>query len=31
MIAGTANGLIDDLPWDLVDYPAAGTRMSASP
>ena len=25
MIAGTANGLIDDLPWDLVDYPAAGT------
>jgi phospholipase C len=25
MLAGTANGLIDDLPWDLVDYPAAGT------
>ena len=25
LIAGTANGLIDDLPWDLVDYPAAGT------
>ena len=25
MMAGTANGLIDDLPWDLVDYPAAGT------
>ena len=21
LIAGTANGLIDDLPWDLVDYP----------
>ena len=25
MIAGTAHGLIDDLPWDLVDYPEAGT------
>jgi phospholipase C len=25
LIAGTANGLIDDLPWDLVDYPEAGT------
>jgi phospholipase C len=25
MIAGTADGLIDDLPWDLVDYPKAGT------
>jgi phospholipase C len=25
LIAGTANGLMDDLPWDLVDYPAAGT------
>ncbi len=25
MMAGTANGLIDDLPRDLVDYPAAGT------
>jgi phospholipase C len=25
MIAGTAHGLIDDLPWDLVDYPPAGT------
>src|ERR1700744_1536 len=25
IIPGTANGLIDDLPWDLVDYPAAGT------
>jgi phospholipase C len=25
LLAGTANGLIDDLPWDLVDYPAAGT------
>ena len=21
LIAGTAHGLIDDLPWDLVDYP----------
>jgi phospholipase C len=25
LIAGTALGLIDDLPWDLIDYPAAGT------
>ena len=25
LIAGTAHGLIDDLPWDLVDYPPAGT------
>jgi phospholipase C len=25
LIAGTAHGLIDDLPWDLVDYPATGT------
>jgi phospholipase C len=25
MLAGTANGLIDDLPWNLIDYPAAGT------
>jgi phospholipase C len=25
LIAGTANGLIDDLPFDLFDYPAAGT------
>jgi phospholipase C len=25
LVAGTANGLIDDLPWDLVDYPEAGT------
>ena len=25
MMAGTAHGLIDDLPWDLVDYPEAGT------
>jgi len=25
LIAGTANGLIDDLPFDLLDYPAAGT------
>jgi phospholipase C len=25
LIAGTAHGLIDDLPWDLVDYPEAGT------
>ncbi len=25
MIAGTADGLIDDLPFGMVDYPAAGT------
>ena len=25
MISGTAHGLIDDLPWDMVDYPEAGT------
>jgi phospholipase C len=25
LIAGTAHGLIDDLPFDLLDYPAAGT------
>ncbi|HWG64670.1 MAG TPA: alkaline phosphatase family protein [Streptosporangiaceae bacterium] len=25
LIAGTANGLIDDLPFDLIDYPPAGT------
>jgi phospholipase C len=25
LIAGTALGLIDDLPWDLIDYPPAGT------
>ena len=25
LISGTAHGLIDDLPWDLVDYPPAGT------
>ena len=24
LIAGTANGLIDDLPFDLLDYPPAG-------
>jgi phospholipase C len=29
LIAGTANGLIDDLPWDLVDYPDAGTIFDA--
>ena len=29
LIGGTANGLIDDLPWDLVDYPAAGTIFDA--
>src|SRR5215472_13094361 len=25
LIAGTANGLIDDLPFNLLDYPATGT------
>ncbi|HEY2507357.1 MAG TPA: alkaline phosphatase family protein [Streptosporangiaceae bacterium] len=25
LIAGTANGLIDDLPFGMIDYPAAGT------
>ncbi|MFY9927892.1 MAG: alkaline phosphatase family protein [Streptosporangiaceae bacterium] len=25
LIAGTANGLIDDSPYDLMDYPRAGT------
>jgi len=29
LIAGTANGLMDDLPWDLVDYPEAGTIFDA--
>src|SRR6202034_509890 len=29
LISGTAHGLIDDLPWDLVDYPAAGTIFDA--
>ena len=27
LMAGTANGLMDDLPWDLVDCPAAGTIL----
>jgi phospholipase C len=25
LISGTAHGLIDDLPWDIIDYPEAGT------
>jgi phospholipase C len=25
LISGTANGLIDDLPYGMVDYPASGT------
>src|SRR3984885_5306250 len=25
MMAGTAHGLIDDLPWDILDLPPAGT------
>ena len=29
LIAGTAHGLIDDLPWDMVDYPEAGTIFDA--
>jgi phospholipase C len=29
LISGTAHGLIDDLPWDLVDYPPGGTIFDA--
>src|SRR5580693_6160841 len=29
LISGTAHGLIDDLPWDVVDYPEAGTIFDA--
>src|SRR3984957_14932373 len=29
LISGTAHGLVDDLPWDLVNYPAAGTIFDA--
>ncbi len=29
LISGTAHGLIDDLPWDIVDYPPAGTIFDA--
>jgi phospholipase C len=29
LISGTAHGLIDDMPWDLVDYPEAGTIFDA--
>jgi len=29
LIAGTAHGLIDDLVWDLIDYPEAGTIFDA--
>ena len=29
LISGTAHGLVDDLPWDLVDYPEAGTIFDA--
>src|SRR5207302_2993850 len=25
LISGTAHGRMDDLPWDIVDYPEAGT------
>jgi phospholipase C len=25
LVAGTANGLIDDLPFGMIDYPASGT------
>ncbi|MBV9381236.1 MAG: hypothetical protein JOY82_07935 [Streptosporangiaceae bacterium] len=25
LISGTAHGLMDDYPWDLIDYPEAGT------
>ena len=29
LISGTAHGLIDDLAWDVVDYPEAGTIFDA--
>ena len=29
LISGTAHGLMDDMPWDLVDYPEAGTIFDA--
>ncbi|MBV9721826.1 MAG: hypothetical protein JO082_07905 [Mycobacterium sp.] len=29
MIAGTAHGLIDNLPWNLADYPERGTIFDA--
>ena len=29
LIAGTANGLVDDLPLNLLDYPAAGTILDS--
>ncbi len=29
LISGTAHGLIDDLPWDIVDYPPGGTIFDA--
>jgi phospholipase C len=29
LIAGTAHGLIDDLPWDVIDYPDGGTIFDA--
>jgi phospholipase C len=29
LISGTAHGLIDDLPWDIIDYPEAGTIFDA--
>jgi phospholipase C len=29
LISGTAHGLIDDLLWDMVDYPPAGTIFDA--
>ncbi|HZR51552.1 MAG TPA: alkaline phosphatase family protein [Streptosporangiaceae bacterium] len=29
LISGTSHGLIDDLPWDLVDYPSGGTIFDA--
>jgi phospholipase C len=29
LIAGTANGLVDDLPLHLLDYPAAGTILDS--
>jgi phospholipase C len=29
LISGTAHGLIDDLAWDVVDYPESGTIFDA--
>ena len=31
LISGTAHGLMDDLPWDIVDYPGPGRSSTCSP